>query len=170
MESINVCFSTSSGIFSRVIRWFTRSKVSHALITFRDQTLDKVFVMEANGRGFMLVPWSKWRQSHTMVARYRLTVPQGMQSFSLRELAQSLGAQYDYVSVLGFFFRRWYRRMRNPFDDPNKLVCSEAVARFLANSGIKRFENHGTWTPEDILGEAQKGEEFILEESASNES
>lgn len=170
MGSINVCFSTSSGFFSKVIRWATRSKVSHALITFRDETLDKVFVMEANGRGFMLVPWSKWRQSHDLLSRYKLTVPADMQRFALQDIAQSLGAQYDYVSILGFFFRRWFRRMRNPLDDPGKLICSEAVAKFLATSGLKRFENHGTWTPEDLLEEAKKGGEFVLEEDGSGQS
>ena len=126
--------------------------------------------MEANGRGFMLVPWSRWRQSHDLLSRYRLTAPKALQRLALQDLAQSLGAQYDYISIFGFFLRRWFRRMRNPFDDPNKMICSEAVSKFLATSGLKRFENHGTWTPEDILVEAKKGVDFVFEEDWSEQS
>jgi len=47
--SINVCFSATRGLVSHLIRWLTRSRVSHAMITFRSATLDKVLVLEATG-------------------------------------------------------------------------------------------------------------------------
>jgi hypothetical protein len=162
--SINICFSTANGFFSKVIRWFTRSRASHSLITFYDITLDRVFVMEANGRGFMLVPWSKWRKSNTMVARYSLSIGEAAQIESLRALSGSLGAEYDYVSLLGFIFRRFKKRMANPLNNPTKLICSEAVANFLAGAGLVGFGSPGTWVPEDLMDEARSREEFILEE------
>lgn len=167
MQSINVCFSTSDHLFSRVIRWFTKSKVSHALITFRDETLDKTFAMEANGRGFMIVPWAKWRTGNVMVARYSLDVPEEAQMESLRGLAEFLGSQYDYISILGFALRRFLGRMRNPFDTSSKLVCSEAVARFLHLTGVpslQYFDDYGTWAPEDLLKEAESRNVFVIEE------
>jgi len=154
--SINVCFSTTDGWFSRAIRWFTRSKVSHAVITFRDETLGKVFVMESTGRGFMLTPWSKWRARNQIVARYTLTVDQSRQIESLRELSDSLGSEYDYVGILGFLLRRFMKRMSNPMDNPTKLFCSEAVARFLLASGLEEFSEPATWTPQDLLLVANK--------------
>jgi hypothetical protein len=167
MESINVCFSTCDGIVSRAIRWFTRSKVSHSFLTFRDETLGRVFVMEANGRGFMIVPWAKWRTHNTLVARYRLTTDMDAQLASLRKLSEFLGSQYDYVSILGFAIRRFWSRVRNPFDSGKKLVCSEAVARFLYLTGdtsLQYFSDYGSWVPEDLLKEAESRNVFVIEE------
>ena len=167
MESVNVAFSTTNSLLSRVIRWFTRSSVSHSLITFRDATLDKVFVMEANGRGFMLVPWAKWRKHNTLIARYSIDVDENVKMSSLRAVADHLGAEYDYVSLLGFLWRRFVSRTRNPLDNGKKLVCSEAVARFL--NGIKFdeglvFDDPSSWTPEDLYAECRKRDVFVLEE------
>jgi hypothetical protein len=165
MQSINIAFSTTNGLFSRLIRWFTKSEVSHSIITFKDETLDKVFVMEANGRGFMLVPWSKWRTQNTLIARYRITAPSDVQLESLRELAESLGAEYDYMSLFAFVIRRFHRRMQNPLDDSSKLICSEAVARFLHGvMGGDSFIDSGSWTPEDLLAEIRASGIFVPEE------
>jgi hypothetical protein len=168
MQGINVCFSTTNGWFSRAIRWFSRAPVSHAFITFRDETLEKTFVLEANGRGFMLTPWRRWLDHHQLYSRYRIAAPPGPQMESLRNLSEFLGSQYDYFSLFGFLFRRLFGRMRNPFDDSKKLVCSEAVARFLddiGHKGLRGFGQHGTWTPGDLLKEAEKRPVFELEES-----
>jgi hypothetical protein len=164
MSSVNVCFSTSNGLVSRVIRWFSRAEVSHALITFYDETLDKVFVMEAGGRGFLLTPWAKWRQNHTLTCRYSLCISTRHQEESIRKLAEFLGSQYDYISLLGFVFRRWVRRMRNPLDSPKRLVCSEAVAMFLRDAGLEPFNEPATWTPGDLLAHARRDPLFELEE------
>ena len=166
-QSINIAFSTTNSLLSRAIRWFTRSEVSHAIITFRDDTLGKVFVMEANGRGFMLVPWSKWRTHNTMIARYRVGVEPELQLESLRSLAEMLGAEYDYKSLFAFLLRRFSSRMKNPLDSSNKLICSEAVAKFLygtLHDDMKVFSDYGTWTPEDLLKEARKRCVFVQEE------
>lgn len=162
--AINICFSTANSVISKVIRWITRSSVSHAFITFRDDTLDQVFVMEANGRGFMLTPWKKWQLKNRMVHRYELAVSEDVQLGSLRSLGDSLGSQYDYVSLLGFVFRRFVRRMANPFSDSKKFICSEAVATFLHDSGLKQFERPETFTPEDIYAIARESEDFIERE------
>ena len=162
--SINICFSTSNGLVSRVIRWFSRAEVSHALVTFYDETLDKVFVMEAGGRGFILTPWAKWRQSHTLACRYSLCISTRHQEESIRKLAEFLGSQYDYISLLGFVFRRWVRRMRNPLDNPNRLICSEAVAVFLRDAGLDSFSDPATWTPGDLRAHVRKDPLFDLQE------
>jgi len=164
---INIAFSTTNSWLSMAIRWFTKSEASHSLITFRDDTLGKVFVMEANGRGFMLVPWSKWRTHNTMVARYRVDIDSESQLESLRSLAGMLGSEYDYKSILAFTVRRFVSRMKNPLDDSAKLICSEAVAKFLygtLHEDMKVFSDYGTWTPGDLLKEAREHDVFVQEE------
>ena len=112
-----------------------------------------------------MAPWARWRGHNTLVARYSLKIRPDAQRTSLRDLSSFLGTQYDYISVLGFALRRFFKRMANPFDDGTKLVCSEAVARFLSGAGLPKFKDYGTWTPEDLLKEAKADlETFVLEE------
>lgn len=150
--AINVAFSTQDGIISALIRWVTRSKVSHCVITFHDDTLDKVLVMEAVERGFSVTPWRRWVQDNNLVARYELpgsSYPVGAQAQALHELAAYLGTEYDTVSLFGFLWRRWRKRMRNPFSSGAKLICSEAVAIFLKTTGLP-IDDPATYTPDDL--------------------
>jgi hypothetical protein len=166
MTSINVCFTAENGVISRVIRWFTRARVSHALITFYDVTLKRVFVMEANGRGFMLTPWTKWRQSNTLYARYELTLEKGVQNEALYAVGGHLGAQYDYVGIISFALRRVCSRFANPWASSSKMFCSEAVALFLKEAGIDPFNEPEDWTPGDLLRAIEKDARFHLIEAA----
>jgi hypothetical protein len=168
--SINICFSTTDGYLSRWIRWVTRSPVSHALLTFYSQTLDKVMVMEATGKGFNLIPWNRWAKKNQLVARFALDVPRDKELEALHRIADKLGAEYDTVSLFGFFFRRWKKRGANPLDDPTKLICSEAVARFLQEVGIDAFQNPGEWTPADIFQYAMASDIFVKKEASSDYS
>lgn len=147
---ISVCFSTSRSPISRLIRWFTRSPASHALITFRDWTLGKVFVLEATGRGFRMIPWSKWRQGNQLVARFGLLAPPETQHAALRAVADRLGDEYDSLSLVGFALRRWRKRYANPLASSKRLICSEVVAEFLAGCGIDVGDTESA-LPVDLL-------------------
>ncbi len=148
--SIRVCVSTARGFASRFIQWVTRSRVSHALITFRSTTLDKVLVFEATGKGFHLKLWKKWRRHNRLVAAYELAIPLERQLAALRRLAMDLGAEYDSLSLLHFLRRRWGKRLRNPWSSPRKLICSEAVAKFLKLCEIEAFSDPSGFTPADL--------------------
>lgn len=167
MNSINVCFTASNRLFSRLIRKITRAEVSHALITFHDPGFDKVFVMEANRRGFVMVTWKRWSKTHKLYERYSLDVGHDIQVQALREIADDLGAPYDFRSLIGFLPRLILDRIRNPFSSSTKLVCSEVIAKFLYKCGLFRFEDIASWTPGDIIKEARGGKPFLLAEKAS---
>lgn len=165
MVSINVCFSTTDRLFSRFIRWFMRSKVSHGLITFRSETLGKVLLMEAVGRGFVISPWSGWRQTHQLCERYELTIPEETQRQALSNLSDHLGAEYDKFGLVGFWARRFRTRMRNPFHSTDKLFCSEAVALFLSYCGLSQFDHPEEWSPQDLLTEVKQSDKFVCVET-----
>lgn len=150
MNSINICFSTGTGLISRIIRWITRAPVSHCCITFRDETLQKVMVMEASTRGFSLIPWSRWQQENHLVVRYSIARPSELQAAAIRTLAQHLGDQYDYIGVLAFLWRRIWASLRNPLASPTRLFCSESVALFLAAVDIQTERLADACTPGDI--------------------
>lgn len=164
--SINICFSTTDSWASGVIRWGTRSTVSHALVTYRSSTLGRVMVMEAVGRGFVMLPWRSWRQRNKLVARFAVRVPVAQQLAALHQVTTSLGAEYDSLSLLGFIFRRWRKRARNPLDNAGKLICSEVVAKLLKLAGLGGFEDPGQWTPADLLQAAlSRPDDFQLLEA-----
>ncbi len=175
--SINVCFSTTGKLISRTIRAFTCSPVSHAVITFRSLTLDRVMVMQASGHGFEIVPWSRWAQANILVARFRMQVDDETQLVALRAIARRLGDGYDRRGLIGFVPILWYRfvdwitarwrvlrqgrgkkteswrpRFHNWLDNPKRLFCSEAVAEFLRFAGFDdEIEYPSDWSPKNLL-------------------
>ena len=167
-HSICVCVSKAPGIASWFIRFWSRSRVSHAFVTFRSQTLGKVFAMESTATGFRLTPWSRWKRSHTLIGRYRVNAPLVNQLSALEELSEYLGTRYDYKSLLGFFWRLFRNRMSNKYNSSKRLICSEAVALFLFKAGLTDFERPETWTPGDLYRAIEKDQRFMLVESSAS--
>jgi len=182
--SINICFATTHALLSRTIRWFTGSLVSHALITFRDRTLNRIMVMQASGHGYQIVPWARWETHNILVARFELpdTVEEKCQLYALRALARRIGDGYDTRGLFGFLPLLWYKlvakwrvrrqgrgggelmepwrpRFHNWLDNPAKLFCSEAVAEYLGLADrdwdTEYFQRPQDWSPENLLGFAQ---------------
>jgi hypothetical protein len=159
LRSLNICFSTTDGLLSRWIRWYTGAPVSHAAITFRSLSLDKVMVMEASGSGFRLLPWRKWAPHNRLAARFRLDVPIGRLRAALQHIADRLGDGYDSRGLFGFVPRfrdklvatdRGRRPRHNLLDDPSRVFCSEAVAEFLLHAGFDELTDPSAWSPADL--------------------
>lgn len=167
--SICICVSRDNSFVSRFIRFWSRADVSHSLVTFRSQTLGSVFAMESTATGFRLTPWSRWMRTHTLVARYKLNVSLLRQLTALNELSGYLGTRYDYKSLLGFFWRLIRGRVSNKYNSSKRLICSEAVAMFLLQSGLSEFERPETWTPGDLYKALREDSRFELVESELRE-
>ena len=156
-HSINVCFSRTNSLMSKAIRWFTRSDVSHCYITYKDLTLNRVMIMEADWKGFILVPWdTKTLKGRQLVARYTVNVPEKDQLASLHLLTFFLGTGYDFFNLLPMALRRVKKRFNNPFDHTGRLICSESVVRFLNECGATDLPFPHAWTPEDIYSYIQE--------------
>lgn len=102
--------------------------MSHAIVTFRDGALGKVLVVEATGRGFVLVPWSCWRQHSRLVARFALRIAEDRQLAALGVLAERLAEEYDKVGR----WRAWRRCWRRP-----RNLCTETVMTFITLCGLR---------------------------------
>jgi hypothetical protein len=138
---ITVGFSTTNKFLSRVIRWITRGKVSHSWIAYDDFTLGLRMVMQAEAWAFEVRPWQRWIKENKWMAEFRMI--DGSQHSALRRRARDLGSKYDWKSGLlvgiSAWFKRWWKsRFRlHPDRTPKKLMCSEAVVRFLKDAGCK---------------------------------
>jgi hypothetical protein len=158
MSNITIGFSASTGIVGKVIRWFTRGRVSHAYATYYSETLQDVFVIEANFWGYNLTPHEKWIKKNKVVAEF--TCERDLAP-GLRYVAKWLGATYDFWSAFGLAARRWFGKWyRNPLRDPKKLHCSEAVTMLLAKVGLAESLDPESATPEDLYSYCLNNKEF----------
>ena len=160
-------FSTTNALVSQLIRFFTRSKVSHAWLCFWDKSLKKYLVLEATFTGFILVPLENFIRSNQVVAVYTARPQLSEQiDMGLQQVASYLGTLYDFSNLLGFVWvclLRWLGiKRRNPLGSPRKLVCSEAVARVLIYGNICSMEGlpPETTSPEDLMQFFEKSSLF----------
>ena len=169
-HSINVCFSTTDSIISRVVRWFTRSEVSHCYITYMDQTLRRVMIMEVHWKGFILVPWdAKTLKGRKLVARYSINVPVEDQLEALHRLTFYLGVGYDYFNLIPMALRRIRAQFQNPFNSEGRIICSESVVHFLNDCGAAKLLHPHSWTPEDLYSYVKKNPDMFVEREVGHD-
>jgi len=153
-STVKVGFSTSRRLVSRLIRWATRSKISHTWLVVSDSFLGIDMVLQATMGGFQLVTYAAFEKEHKIIAVLDLKYPVDS---GVKQSAQWLGFRYDYTGLFGsafVVFGRWFRRKwRNPLNDAQALFCSEAVVRVLQASGYPGSEalDPSAVTPQDLF-------------------
>ena len=157
---ITVGFSTTNKWISRIIRAVTGGTVSHAWISFYDETLQMRLVMQAEAWGFEVRPWHRWLTENKLIAEFR---PVKNLTKSLQWIAGSLGVKYDWKSALFAGLWRWFGIwFRGRFSSPSKMMCSEAVIRFLCHGGVIAVSHLDpeVTPPARLLAELKKSREF----------
>jgi hypothetical protein len=151
---VKVGFTSGSMVLSYIIKWATRSKVSHTFLYISDSFLGIDMVLQATMGGFNLVTYKKFAKSHTIVKLVDLHHPvdEGLKQASLW-----LGERYDYTGLFGSAFvlmGRWLKRKwSNPWDNSDAMFCSEAIVRVLQASNYPGSEklDPSAVTPQDLL-------------------
>jgi hypothetical protein len=159
--SITVGFSTTNKFMSRVIRWATGGRVSHAWISFYDKCLGTRFVLQAETWGYELRTWSRWNAENILVAEFK---PVGDLSGAMLWSLKSLGLRYDWTSAFFAGIRRWLGRwVRGKFSSPGRLMCAEAVIRFLSHGGVGAVSSLDpeTTSPARLLRVVSESDEFM---------
>jgi hypothetical protein len=161
-SDITIGFSTTNKWRSRLIRLITRSKVSHAWISFYDATLKQRMIMQAETWGYEVRPFNRWVKENTWVSEFK--IPQINTVEALHYIASYLGSDYDYKACFYTMIRRWISKKRkNPLDSPNKLMCSESVVRFLDYAEILKEDEFfpDLTSPEMLLVYSNNRNDFI---------
>lgn len=164
---VTIGFSTTNKVISRIIRWLTRGTVSHAWIAYNDMTLGLRMVMQAEAWGFEVRPWQRWTRENRWVGEFRLLG--GEQIVALQNRARDLGAKYDWVAGLwvgvSSWFKRWLRSGLSfrPSRTPKRLMCSEAVVRFLreADCGCVKELDEELTSPAELYDIVRSSSEFV---------
>jgi hypothetical protein len=154
--STRIGFSTNkTSWISRIIRWFTKSTVSHTFIIYYDVEWEQDMVMESEG-GFggsvRIVRFNPECNSIVKIVEPKYSIEVGM-----RKMVDKLGEVYDYSGLFGMawvMLGRWLRKKwHNPMHNSKALFCSELVAEVLKDSSYpgSSILDPATTTPEDLL-------------------
>lgn len=163
---IRVGFSTTGALLSRIIRWAIRAPVSHCFVTFNSPAVGQVLLIEASRYGLRIVPYRRWRAGgeEQHIAIYRIQISEDHLQRALTALIDRLGDAYDRLGLVGYFLVMLFHLKKNPLDDKEKLVCSEAVGVFLEACGLK-VPPSGIVTPRHLFDLVhEKSELFVLED------
>lgn len=147
---IKIGFSTTTGPLSRLIRWATGAPVSHCFLVYHCGVFGAEMVLEASGAGFRVMAWSRFEKANKLIAVYRVHKPDDALRGGMTKLAPRLGDAYDTLSLFGFLLRKLFHLRRVPFDNRQKLVCSEAIAIYLKSVGVP-IRRINVVTPRDLF-------------------
>lgn len=139
---IVLLFTSSSGVVSGMIRWFTGGKMSHVGVQFEPNC-----VLSAEGKGVVEQPFDAFLKGRRLMASYCATA-EGEKYLDIQVARLHVGNKYASNEIPGLAWvevcRRWFgRTIRNPVHDPDRDVCSE-LALVLDQQGlVPEFEGLG---------------------------
>lgn len=128
-------FSTSKSWISKMIRWFTKSKVSHVFISVRAFGTRLVIGADEGGLDWRTI--NKFEQSTKILYVFKPLRSNSAYAFE-QFIEEYSGAEYDWIAagnqgiktrlkILWKIFGKWLSKKVKS----NRLMCSEAVTRFL---------------------------------------
>lgn len=148
-------FSTSSSLLSRIIKWATDSKASHSYAVF--DTDGGRLVIHSNISGVNTDYYSKFMNSHDIVAEYAMLIPEELVKRACACGMEKLDSPYDFCAIIGFGWvvlnRVFGRKIRNPFRNKSAYFCSELILMMLRAMGVQEAFKLGqeTTSPEDLI-------------------
>ena len=152
--SARIGFSTRKyNIVSKIIRFLTKSKVSHSFLVLKESYFEQEFVLEATTEGVRLVPFKKFEHENDVIGVFTPDVPIDA---GVRAQVELIGEMYDVPGLLGSAFvllGRWFKKKwKNPFRSTKSQFCSELVTRALQSAkypGTEDLDPEST-TPQDL--------------------
>lgn len=159
LRSGDLIFCSGSYVFSGLIQRFTGSVWSHVGVIYRDEALQRVFVLESEtGIGVRLAPLSKYlRDYHGRNKPYRGQIVIGRIAGCLDDQqvrsAISYGMDlltkpYDNSEILRIAMRILFRIGRRTRD--RKFICSELVDECFHSAGVKFTRPDNYVSPDNI--------------------
>lgn len=155
----DLVFCSGSYLFSRLIQRLTRSVWSHVGIVYRDEQLQRVFVLESEtGIGVRLVPLSKYLRDYhgrrrpyrgeIVVARLQPTPERQALERAINFGLDELTRPYDNGEIVRIAARILLRIGRRTRD--RKYICSELVHECCRQAGIKLRLQDNFVSPVDL--------------------
>lgn len=154
-----IVFCSGSYAFSGIIQKLTKSTWSHVAVIYKDESLGRVLVLEAEPRyGIRLIPLSKYLRDYKgtkrpykgqmVIAQLNTVLPKeeldrGI-SFGLDELTRPYD-NYEIVRIMMRILFHISKRERN-----RAYICSELVRDIFVKAGILFHYNDTYISPDNI--------------------
>jgi cell wall-associated NlpC family hydrolase len=159
LRSGDLVFCSGSYLFSGLIQRFTGSVWSHVGVIYRDEALERVFVLESEtGVGVRVAPVSKYlRDYHGRRRPYRGQIMIGRLQPAADELQVKkaishgldlLTKPYDNWEILRIALRIAFKVTRGTRD--RKYICSELVEECYRTAGVRFTRPDNYISPDDI--------------------
>lgn len=133
-----VAFCTNNKIHSFFIRWFTQSRYSHVALVKNNEVIDATFRYGVKKRQLLDL-----KTSYSLI-EFR-EVPNLDEEKAWKFAENQIGKPYDWLSILGIFFRRKWTSDISWF-------CSELIACSLFEGGVTVIRKQANRvTPENLL-------------------
>jgi uncharacterized protein YycO len=159
LKTGDLVFCSGNYIFSKAIQRFTKSVWSHVGMIYRDETIDRVLILESEtGIGVRVAPVSKYvRDYHGKNKPYKGNMiiarvspapdAEAMKKaicFGLDELTKP----YDNWEILRIAVRIMFQITRRSRD--RKYICSELIQECYQQAGVKFPIRNTLISPDDI--------------------
>ena len=159
----DLVFCSGSYFFSKAIQRFTRSVWSHCGILYRDDNLQRVFVLESETMiGVRLAPVSKYLKDYhgrnrpyrgnIVIARVQPDVDAQAIKLAISFGMDELTKPYDNFEIVRIALRILFRIGRRTHD--RKYICSELVYDCFRHAGISFKLSDRFVSPDDIWKDA----------------
>ena len=167
----DIVFCSGTYFFSRTIQWITKSVWSHVGIIYRDDNLQRIFVLESETViGVRLAPLSKYLHDYHgrnkpykgRIVIARLTpAPDDEKlktaiSFGMDELTRP----YDNWEICRIAMRILFRRGRKVRD--RKYICSELVYEAFRKADVAFEFRRNSISPDDIWSDERVTMQFRI--------
>lgn len=150
MDKLNpgdVILYKSYGIIGRTISFITRSPYSHVALAVDEDT-----VLESDR--FINTRLSDIHSRKVVHHVYRVNgITEEQQRNAVNYAMETIGTKYDYLQILGLFFRYVFRLKYLTFNSYNKFICSENIDYAFIRADIPRkdLEHLLDVSPQELL-------------------
>ena len=155
----DLVFCSGTYFFSNAIRWVTKSVWSHIGIIYRDDALERIFILESETFvGVRLAPLSKYLRDYhgrnkpyrgrIFIARLDPEVTQEIHRKAVSMGMDELTKPYDNLEIFRIAIRILFKLGRRNRD--RKYICSELVYEAFRKAGILFHFRHRSISPDDI--------------------
>lgn len=159
LQTGDLVFCSGTYFFSNAIRWFTKSTWSHIGMIYRDDNLERIFILESETLiGVRLAPLSKYLKDYhgknrpykgrMFIARLTSKISPDEYKKAISFGMDELTKPYDNLEILRIAIRILFKIGRRNRD--KKYICSELIYEAFRKAGIWFQFNKRSISPDDI--------------------
>lgn len=149
MQAGDILFVRGKSLLSRIIRWFDQGDFSHVAIAVSD-----THILEAQYFTRSRIVENYFEDYD--IVRFPLDEADRIHLKFMIDSGHYQGVWYDYAQIIWYMIERFIKfflklDMRNPFNNPNHMICSEIVLEILCDLNYADEDEYlGDITPNEL--------------------